>query len=65
MCYGTNVSAMGSTSDFCTELKLRLFPSKESLNQKQIDRINTSLYMLYSNLKEKQDELGKLKESLR
>jgi len=65
VCYGTNVSAMGSTSDFCTELKLRLFPSKESLNQKQIDRINTSLSMLYSNLKEKQDELGKLKESLK
>lgn len=51
-------------SYYCSLLQQTLFPSRESLNQRQIDRIDTSLNALYENHKEKQLRLKELKHNL-
>lgn len=50
--------------DYCSLLQQTLFPSRENLNQRQIDRIDTSLNALYENHKEKQLRLKELKHNL-
>lgn len=50
--------------DYCNLVQQTLFPSRESLNQRQIDRIDTSLNALYENHTEKQKRLKELKHNL-
>lgn len=50
--------------DYCSVLHQTLFPSRESLNQRQIDRIDVSLKSLYDNNMSKQTQLKELKNSL-
>ena len=51
-------------TSYCTELANTLFPSKNSLNQRQIDKIDKSLVGLYENMSEKQNKLKDLKNDL-
>lgn len=66
-------SCMGDQSDspaevkrssYCTRLQETLFPSTGDMNQKQIDRIDTSLNVLYETVRTKQKTLKDLKNNL-
>lgn len=55
---------MSKAVNYCNLLQQSLFPSRESLNQRQIDRIDTSLNALYDNHLDKQKQLKDLKANL-
>jgi len=55
---------MPNMIDYCSLLQQSIFPSRENLNQRQIDRIDTSLKVLYNNHLDKQRQLKELKTNL-
>lgn len=52
-------------TDYCAALKVILFPSQSNLNERQIERIDTSLLKLHEIQREKQTKLTELKTNLK